>query len=140
MAVDEARRPPRHDAARAADRRGHDHGRRPAHLMPMRFRSGHRNHDDEPTPEPASWFDPPTPAPAAYYEDGRLVLPARSRPARDVLVRAAEDARIFRQVMALCDFLGEGRALTDRGNLKLADAAALVARAGDGRRARAPTR
>jgi hypothetical protein len=100
--------------------------------MPIRRRTGNRNVDDAPTEEPASWFDPPAPAPTAFYEDGQLVLPARSRPAPDVLVRAAEDARILRQVVALCDYLGAGRALTDKGNLKLADAAALVTHAETG--------
>src|SRR3954454_1180362 len=100
--------------------------------MPMRRRSTPRHLDDGPAEQPASLFDPPEPAPTAFYEDGRLVLPARARPAPDVLVRAAEDARIFRQVRSLCDYLGDGRALTDKGNLKLADAAALVERAETG--------
>jgi hypothetical protein len=100
--------------------------------MPMRRRSTPRHLDDGPAEQPGSLFDPPEPAPTAFYEDGRLVLPARARPAPDVLRRAAEDARIFRQVRALCDYLGDGRALTDKGNLKLADAAALVAAAETG--------
>jgi hypothetical protein len=100
--------------------------------MPMRRRTSNRKVDEVSTTEPASWFDPPTPTPTAFYEDGRLVLPARSRPAPDTLVRAAEHARILRQVLALCDFLGDGRPLTDKGNLKLADAAALVAHAETG--------
>ena len=59
---------------------------------------------------------------------GRPPRPPRALPAHaDTLVRAAEHARILRQVLALCDFLGDGRPLTDKGNLKLADAAALVA-------------
>jgi hypothetical protein len=95
--------------------------------MPMRRRSTDRRVDDASSEERASWFDPPSPAPTAFYEDGRLVLPARSRPAPDVLLREAEHARILRQVLALCDYLGDGRALTDKGNLKLADATALVA-------------
>jgi hypothetical protein len=100
--------------------------------MPMRRRSTTRDPDDRSADEPRSLFDPPEPSPAAFYEDGRLVLPARARPAPDVLLRAAEDARILGQVLALCDFLGDGRALTDTGNLKLADAAALVERAETG--------
>jgi hypothetical protein len=101
-------------------------------LMPMRRRTTHRKVDVEPTEEPRSLFDPPEPSPAAFYEDGRLVLPARARPAPDVLVRAAEDSRILGQVLVLCGYLGDGRALTDKGNLKLADAAALVALAETG--------
>jgi hypothetical protein len=107
-----------------------DEARRlPVRLMPLRRRSPDRRPDEDSAPEPtaASWFDPPVPEPTAFYEDGRLVLPARARPATETLTRAAEQSRILRQVGALCDFLGDGRPLTDKGNLKLADATALVA-------------
>jgi hypothetical protein len=103
--------------------------------MPMRRRwSPRRVEEPAADEEPGSLFDDARPAPTAFYEDGRLVLPARSRPASDVLRRAAEDARILRQVLALCDYLTDGRVLTDKGTLELADTTALVEHAETGDR------
>lgn len=62
------------------------------------------------------------------FEDAapEIVLPHRQEVDYDLARGSAKDAPILAKFRALAGHLGEGRRLTDRGNLKLADARALV--------------
>lgn len=62
------------------------------------------------------------------------VLPAMALPGDDVLAAQAVAAPAVRQIAAFLDWVGAGRSLTQKGNLKLADGKALVELLGTGDR------
>lgn len=66
--------------------------------------------------------------PLLDFEDEapEIVLPLRMEVDIELARRSAQEAPIQAKFRALASYLGEGRRLTDRGNLKLADARALV--------------
>lgn len=59
-------------------------------------------------------------------EGAEIVLPVRPEVDIDVARRSAAEAPILVKFRALAEYLGEGKRLTEKGNLKLADARALV--------------
>jgi len=70
----------------------------------------------------------PLPAPGvAQFEDASIgPLPPIALPPADELESAARNTVWFERIRRLVDYVGDGRPLTDRGNLKLADAKVLV--------------
>jgi hypothetical protein len=68
----------------------------------------------------------PRPEPAPEIDDEPLT--ARHRPDPDAVATVAARAPILGSMLKLSEYLGDGRPLTKKGNLKLADARALVER------------
>ncbi|MEE8406335.1 MAG: hypothetical protein V3S32_04225, partial [Acidimicrobiia bacterium] len=71
----------------------------------------------------------PVPAPDDLFRGSTFVtpLPPVVLPSEEELESAAGDTVSFERLRQLVGYVGEGRPLTDRGNLKLADGKALVA-------------
>lgn len=72
------------------------------------------------------------PRPESVPELDDEPLPARPRPDAEVVADVAAHAPILARMLKLSEHLGEGRPLTKKGNLKLADARALVDLLGTG--------
>lgn len=66
------------------------------------------------------------PAPPLPGDEEPVELSPRPRPEPEEVEATAAAARVLGQMLALSDFFGEGRPLTKKGNLKLADARTLV--------------